>query len=286
MDRAHQLTEFLKSRRARLSPDAAGRGGFGGRRRVPGLRREELALLAGVSVDYYTRLEQGRARNVSPAVLDAVADALGLDSDERGHLHNLAKPGRTGRQPDRAQQIGPELRQALDALVTVPAYLIGRRLDVLAWNDLARTLIADFPALPPDGRNMARLVFLDRAAKDLYPEWEAKARDTVSNLRLDAGRHPDDPRLAALVGELTLGSADFRRLWEDHTVFGKTRGRKRFAHPRVGELSLDYVAMRAPDDPDMTLMIYSAPVGSAAADALRVLADVTPAPRGRRTADL
>ncbi|WP_329192545.1 MULTISPECIES: helix-turn-helix domain-containing protein [unclassified Streptomyces] len=286
MDRAHQLTEFLKSRRARIGPDAVGPGGFGGRRRVPGLRREELALLAGVSVDYYTRLEQGRARNVSPAVLDAVADALGLDADERGHLHNLAKPGRAHRHPGRTQHVGPELRQALDALVTVPAYLIGRRLDVLAWNDLARTLIADFPVLPPGERNMARLVFLDPAAKDLYPDWEAKARDTVSNLRLDAGRHPDDPQLSALVGELSLGSPDFRRLWDDHTVSGKTRGRKRFVHPRVGELALDYVAMRAPDDPDMTLMIYSAPAGSAAAHALEFLAALTPAPRSRPAADL
>ncbi|MFI5828161.1 helix-turn-helix transcriptional regulator [Streptomyces sp. NPDC051578] len=286
MDRAHQLTEFLKSRRARLGPDAVGPGGFGGRRRVPGLRREELALLAGVSVDYYTRLEQGRARNVSPAVLDAVADALGLDADERGHLHNLAKPGRAQPHPGRPQHVGAELRQALDALVTVPAYLIGRRLDVLAWNDLARTLVADFPALPPGERNMARLVFLDPGARDLYPDWEAKARDTVSNLRLDAGRHPDDPQLTGLVGELSLGSTDFRRLWDDHTVSGKTRGRKRFVHPGVGELALDYVAMRAPDDPDMTLMIYSAPAGSAAADALRALAGITPGTHGRRTADV
>ncbi|MGR6997386.1 helix-turn-helix domain-containing protein [Yinghuangia aomiensis] len=278
MDRAQQLSEFLKVRRARLRPEDVGAGSFGGQRRVPGLRREELALLAGVSVDYYTRLEQGRARNVSPDILDAVSGALGLDADERAHLHNLASPRSARKRPSRPQQVGREMRQALEALAVVPAYIIGRRLDVLAWNEPARTLIADFPAIPPGERNMARLVFLDGAAKDLYPDWEAKARDTVANLRLDAGRHPDDPQLATLVGELALGSDDFRRLWADHNVRGKTRGRKRFAHPQLGELALDYVAMRAPDDPDMTMMIYSAPTGSDAAATLRLLASLAAPP--------
>ncbi|KAB2339163.1 helix-turn-helix domain-containing protein [Actinomadura rudentiformis] len=275
MDRAQQLSEFLKTRRARLSPDQTGAPNFGGQRRVPGLRREELALLAGVSVDYYTRLEQGRARNVSADVLDAVARALGLDADERAYLHNLAKPSTARKRPSRPQQVRPEMRQALDALSAVPAYIIGRRLDVLAWNQLARLLIADFPALPTAERNMARLVFLDETAHDLYPDWETKARDTVANLRFDAGRHPDDPQLATLIGELSLHSADFRRLWADHNVRGKTRGRKRFAHPQLGELALDYVAMRAPDDPDMTMMIYSAPGGSDAAASLHLLASLT-----------
>jgi len=278
MDRAQQLSEFLKTRRARMRPEDVGVGNFGGQRRVPGLRREELALLAGVSVDYYTRLEQGRARNASPDILDAVASALRLDGDECTHLHNLAKPTSTRRRPSRPQQVGPEMRQALQAIATIPAYIIGRRLDILAWNDLARSLIADFPALPEAERNMARLVFLDDAAKDLYPDWESKARDTVSNLRLDAGRHPDDPQLATLVGELSLASPDFRRLWADHNVRGKTRGRKRFNHPQLGELALDYVAMRAPDDPDMTMMIYSAPVGSEAVTVLQFLASLTTPP--------
>lgn len=285
MDRAQQLSEFLKTRRARMRPEDVGVGNFGGQRRVPGLRREELALLAGVSVDYYTRLEQGRARNASPDILDAVAGALRLDGDERTHLHNLAKPTSTRKGPSRPQQVGPEMRQALQALATIPAYIIGRRLDILAWNDLARSLIADFPGLPAAERNMARLVFLDDASKDLYPDWESKARDTVSNLRLDAGRHPDDPQLATLVGELSLASPDFRRLWADHNVRGKTRGRKRFNHPQLGELALDYVAMRAPDDPDMTMMIYSAPLGSDAATVLQLLASLT-TPSVSDTADL
>ena len=249
-----------------------GAGDFGTQRRVPGLRREELALLAGVSVDYYTRLEQGRARRVSTEVLDAVARALRLTNDERAHLHNLAHPTPTRKRPARPQQVGPEMHQALRALTGVPAYIIGRRLDILAWNEPARLLIADFPALPVHERNMARLVFLDDSARDLYPDWDTKARDTVANLRFDAGRHPDDSQLATLVGELSLHSADFRRLWADHNVRGKTRGRKRFAHPLVGELTLDYVAMKAPDDPDMTMMIYSTRTGSEAEEALNLLA--------------
>ncbi len=279
MDRARELSEFLKSRRARLRPDDVGAADFGGLRRVPGLRREELALLAGVSVDYYTRLEQGRARNASPAVLDAVARALELDDDERVYLHNLAEPGTSRKRPSRPQRVGPELQQALTALGGVPAYIIGRRLDVLAWNDLACRLVADFPALAATERNMARLVFLDESARDLYPDWETKARDTVANLRYDAGRHPGDPQLAGLVGELSLVSADFRKLWASHTVRAKTRGCKRFHHPQIGELALDYIAMRAPDDPDMTMMIYSAPPGSAAETDLGLLAALTgPAP--------
>ncbi|WP_328306401.1 helix-turn-helix transcriptional regulator [Streptomyces sp. NBC_00442] len=276
MDRAQQLSEFLQARRARLSPGDVGVPEFGGQRRVPGLRREELALLAGVSVDYYTRLEQGRARNVSSDVLDAVARALRLDADERTHLHNLARPTTARKRPSRPQQVGAEMRQALNALTGVPAYIVGRRLDILAWNDMARALIADFPAMPAAERNMARLVFLDEAAKDLYPDWDDKARDTVANLRLDAGRHPDDPQLASLIGELSLGSDDFRRLWADHNVRGKTRGKKHFAHPQLGDLTLDYVAMRAPDDPDMTMMIYSAPPGSDATASLQLLASLSP----------
>jgi len=161
------------------------------------------------------------------------------------------------------------MRRALRALGTVPAYIIGRRLDILAWNEPTRLLIVDFATLPADERNMARPVFLDEGARDLYPDRETKARDTVANLRFDAGRHPDGPQLASLVGELALGSAGFRRLWADHKVRGKTLGC--FAHPLIGELALDCVAMRAPDDLDMTRMIHSAPAGSEAKDSLRLL---------------
>lgn len=289
MDRAQQLSEFLKARRARLRPEDVGAGDFGTQRRVPGLRREELALLAGVSVDYYTRLEQGRARHVSSEVLDAVARALRLDDYERVHLHNLAHPATARKRPDRPQHVGAEMHQALQALSMVPAYIVGRRLDLLAWNEPARLLIADFPTLPAADRNMARLVFLDEAAKSLYPDWEEKARDTVSNLRFDAGRHPDDPQLASLIGELSLGSNDFRRLWADHNVRGRTRGRKQFAHPLIGELTLDYVGMRAPDDPDMTMMIYSTPSGSEADVSLRLLISLSehpdPAQHSRNSPD-
>jgi transcriptional regulator with XRE-family HTH domain len=277
MQQDGQLGEFLRTRRARLRPEDIGAAPFGGQRRVPGLRREELAQVAGVSVDYYTRLEQGRARNVSAEVLDAVARALCLDSDERAHLRNLAAPAQADLAP--TQQVGPELRQALAAITSVPAYVVGRRLDVLAWNDLARTLVIDFPAQTPAERNMARLTFLDPVARDVFPDWEHKARETIANLRLDAGRHPNDPQLAELIDELSEGSDDFRRLWADHDVRGRTRGRKHFRHPLTGELALDYISMRAPDDPDMALIIYSAPPGSEAEDCLRLLAGLAPGTR-------
>ncbi|MCW2942419.1 MAG: transcriptional regulator [Actinomycetia bacterium] len=261
-----ELGGFLRNRRGRLRPDDVGIVIDPGQRRVPGLRREELAALANVSVDYYIRLEQGRARHVSGDVLDAVARALRLDEDERLHLHDLALPGRM---PQRPQRVGRELHQTLAALGGVPAYVVGRRLDVLAWNDLARVLI-----LRGAERNMPRLVFLDPQARDIYPRWESKARETVAHLRLAAGRHPHDTGLAALVAELSQGSADFRRLWADHHVRTRNHGRKDFRHPLVGDLSLDYVSMRTPDDPDLALVIYSAPSGSAAEDALKLLAGV------------
>jgi hypothetical protein len=232
-----------------------------------------------VSVDYYTRLEQGRARNVSTDVLDAVARTLRLDDDERIHLHNLAVPSQAGHGSAQAQRVGPELRQALAAITAVPAYVVGRRLDVLAWNDLARTLIVDFPARTLAQRNMARLTFLDPVAAEVFPDWEHKARETVGYLRLDAGRHPGDPVLAKLVDELSRGSHDFRRLRADHHVRARTRGHKRFRHPLTGELVLDYISMRAPDDPDLALIIYSAAPGSDAEGRLRLLARLAPGTR-------
>lgn len=275
MARDGLLGEFLRTRRARLRPEEVGATPFGGQRRVPGLRREELAQVAGVSVDYYTRLEQGRAPNVSADVLDAVAQALGLDENERAHLHNLALPAQAVRRAAPVvQRVGPELRQALAAITGVPAYVVGRRLEVLAWNDLARVLVADFPALTRAERTMPHLVFLDTAARDVFPDWEHKARETVAHLRLDAGRHPGDPELAALIDELSDRSDDFRRLWADHDVRARTRGRKRFRHPLTGEFELDYISMKAPDDPDLALVIYSAPPGGAAECALRTLSSV------------
>ncbi|MEW1694359.1 helix-turn-helix domain-containing protein [Streptomyces sp. NPDC093249] len=276
MDLSAELSEFLRSRRARLKPGDVGLPEFGRHRRVPGLRREELAQLAGVSVAYYTRLEQGNGRNVSMEVLDAIARALRLSDTERAHLTHLAKP--TAKKKHRSatgrpQQVRPGLQHLLDSMEGVPAFLGGRRLDVLAWNRMARALLGDFSAMEPGERNVARMVFLGDHARDLYVDWECKATEVVSVLRLYAGRCPDDPALLALVGELSVRSEEFRSLWAAHTVADKGHGTKRLRHPLVGGMTLSYESLRvAGADPDLVLVTYHAEPGSPSADALRLLA--------------
>jgi transcriptional regulator with XRE-family HTH domain len=273
MDRRTELAEFLRSRRARISPDTAGVAPYHGRRRVAGLRREEVAQLAGVSVDYYVRLEQGRTANVSEAVLDAVSRALELDAGERAHLRRLTRPARGVRRPAPPQRVRPQVRHLLDAMTDAAAYVVGRRTDVLAWNRLGVALIADFDALPERQRNFARLMFGDEtAAQALFTDWPAKARDLVAFLHVDAGRHPEDPALAELVGDLSLRSELFRRLWADHPVRDKGHATAGLRHPLVGTIELAYEALRLPDDPEQLLVTYSAPPGSDAAAALRLLA--------------
>ncbi|GAA2262937.1 helix-turn-helix transcriptional regulator [Kitasatospora cystarginea] len=275
MDRRAELGEFLRSRRARLRPEEIGLPPYGGRRRVPGLRREELAQVAGVSVDYYVRLEQGRTEHVSQAVLDAVARALRLDPDERLHLGNLARPHRPDGVPRPPQRVLPGLQRLLDSMADVPAYVVGLGTRVLAWNRLAAALITDFGALQPDRRELARLVFLDEAARELYEDWEGKARDVVAYLRLDAGRHPGDAGLSALIGELSIGSRDFARLWAGQEVRDKTRGGYVFRHPAVGRLELAYDTLRLPDDPDQALIAYTVEPDSPSRAALLLLAGCT-----------
>ncbi|MEK9519060.1 helix-turn-helix domain-containing protein [Streptomyces sp. NPDC087908] len=277
MDLSAELSEFLRSRRARLKPEDVGLPEFGRHRRVPGLRREELAQLAGVSVAYYTRLEQGNGRNVSLEVLDSIARALRLSDTERAHLEHLAKPTAKKKQHRaaiaRPQQVRPGLRHLLDAMVDVPAFVVGRRLDVLAWNRMARALMGDFEAMDPAERNVARMVFLGPNAHDLYRDWECKATEVVSVLRLYAGCYPEDPALLALVGELSVRSEAFRSLWAAHTVADKGHGTKVLRHPLVGEMTLSYESMQvAGGDPDLVLITYQAEPGSASADALRLLA--------------
>jgi transcriptional regulator with XRE-family HTH domain len=271
MDDRTQLAEFLTSRRNRLDPDAAGIP-IHGRRRVPGLRREEVAQLAGVSVDYYVRLEQGRAAHPSESVLEAIARALQLDEVERSHLHQLARPAPARRRPPARERVRPGLRQLLERLETVPAFVLGRRMDVLAWNRLGASLHADFDGLPPGERNMARLIFLDPASVDHYPEWEQVARDTVGVLRGLAGRHPDDRPLAELIGELSMHSEQFRRWWAAGVVHRKTHGRKLIRHPVVGDLELHYETLQLPDAPDQMLVTYTAEAGSPSETSLALLA--------------
>ncbi|MEU5861713.1 helix-turn-helix transcriptional regulator [Nonomuraea sp. NPDC047529] len=276
LDRRAELGEFLRSRRARLRPEELGLPEYGSRRRVPGLRREELAQLAGVSVDHYVRLEQGRTLHFSEAVLDAVARALRLDDVEREHLHRLARPwNETDHATPPLQRVRPGLQRLLDSSADVPAYVVGRDTDVLAWNHLAAALITDFGALPPRQRNLARLVFLDEGMRDLYADWPAKAADVVAYLRLDAGRHPGDPRTAALVEELSAACPEFRELWAEHRLKDKTHGRYVYQHPVVGRLDLGFETLRLPDDPDQALIAHTAEEGSPTQTALRLLSTWT-----------
>ncbi len=269
------MAEFLRSARSRLTPQEAGLDDPSlSRRRVSGLRREELARLAGVSVDYYTRLEQGRSRSASAEVLDALATALQLDDAERSHLHTLARSRPTRRRRARPQRVH---RATWDLLETLqqscrPAFVLGRRLDVLAHNQLAGRLITDFRALPAAERNQARFVFLDPHARELYRDWTRVAADTAAMLRLDAGRHPDDPALSALVGDLSIRSEEFRRLWSDNKVHRRTTGTKDYHHPLVGDLTVTYQALTPADDPDQILFIYGTEPGSPSETSLRLLA--------------
>ncbi|MFE2546752.1 MmyB family transcriptional regulator [Actinacidiphila glaucinigra] len=277
------LGDFLRSRRARISPERAGLAPRPTARRVPGLRREEIAQLAGVSVDYYVRLERGHHVNASGTVLAALARALCLTDDERDHLFALARPGRPAARPPAPQRVRPAVHRLLETMTDVPAVVVGRRTDVLAANRLARALYTDFDALPQRQRNMARFIFLDEAARTLYDDWEGVARTSVAALRLYAGKHPHDSRLAELVGELSARDDDFRAWWDDHDIKRRTYGVKHFHHPVVGELTLQYEALAVTGDPDQILGVYTAEPATASERALRKLAEWAEAtgPTGR-----
>ncbi|MFB6875183.1 helix-turn-helix transcriptional regulator [Streptomyces sp. NPDC056323] len=274
------LGDFLRSRRARIQPEDVGLQAYG-RRRVPGLRREEVAQLAGVSVDYYIRLEQGRGPSVSDAVLDAIARVLRLDETEHTYLRTVARPRAGASAPASSQRVRPGLRLVLDSLAGAPAFILGRRMDVLAWNALGDAVVG-FSRMPAAERNMPRQVFLEPAARELYPDWAAVAAETVAYLRLDAGLHPNDRQLVTLVGELSLKSEDFRRLWADHQVKSKTGGVKRINHPVAGELVLPYETLGAAGDPGQSLVVYTPEPGSETAERIALLASwaAAPAPAG------
>lgn len=283
MDRRAEISDFLRTRRARVRPQDAGLPDDGRVRRVPGLRRDEVARLANMSVEYYTRLEQGRAANPSPEVLESLATALRLDQAEREHLVDLAGRRRPrGRGPIAAQRVRPGLLLTLQSLDNVPAFVLGRRMDVLASNRLAKAVIADFDAMPAKQRNMARWSLLSPEAKELVVDWEGMARDNVAALRYEAGRHPEDRQLADLVGELTLTCPEFSGWWNDHDVLRRTHGTKRYMHPVVGEMQFDYEAFALPDDPDQSLCVYNVEPGSKSAEALRLL-DSWTAPAAQRS---
>ncbi|GAA2673862.1 MULTISPECIES: helix-turn-helix transcriptional regulator [Actinosynnema] len=271
-----ELGDFLRSRRARLRPGELGVASYGSRR-VPGLRREELAQLAGISVTYYTRLEQGQSQNVSEDVLDAIARALRLDDDESAHLRDLARPSRRRRQAaPRAESARPGTAQLIAAMEGVAAVAMDRRSDVLAWNALGHRLLAghlpeDSPASPATRPNLTRMLFLDEHTRALYAHWDDEAKRSVASLRLVAGRHPDDRHLAELIGELCVKSDGFAGLWARHPVLNCAFGVKYFAHPRVGRLELQFEVVQLPDDSAHRILMYSAEPGTPAEAALRLL---------------
>ena len=273
-----ELRGFLRSRRARLTPEQAGVQSHGGARRVPGLRREEVAHLAGVSADYYGRLEQGRPINTSQGVLDAVARALQLDAVERAHLLQLvrAPSGEPPAPPTRPEAVRPDLQRLMGTLDHTPAYITGRRMEVLAMNHLARTLLADLPALPPGRRSLARFVFLDPVARERLADWEPLAVAVTSMLRRWVGLHPEDALLTALVEDL-LVDGDFAFWWAQYAISCPPLGDQRLRHPSVGELVLDCQTFYPADEAEQCITVYTAQPGSPAELSLAALGGPDPA---------
>lgn len=269
------VREFLSTRRARLSPERAGLPAYGGNRRVPGLRREEVAMLAGMSVDYYIRLERGNLTGASDSVLEALSRALQLDEAEHDHLRDLARraasssrPARPARSP---RSVPPVVRQVLDAITDAPAWVRNARHDVVAMNTLGEALYAPLMGSSVRPLNTARFLFLDPASRRFFREWERTADDVTGMLRIEAGRHPHDRDLFDLIGELSTRSEEFAVRWARHDVHFHRTGTKRLHHPEVGDLDLDYLAMDLAEQDDLRLMVYTAAAGTPSADGLRML---------------
>ncbi|MFC9502956.1 helix-turn-helix domain-containing protein [Streptomyces sp. NPDC057002] len=280
-----ELGAFLKARRAQLSPGAAGLPDSTAPRRVPGLRREEVARLAAISTDYYTRLEQGRVQ-ASEAVLDVLAQVLRLDGDQREYILTLAgktAPPTVGRSA--RQEVQPQMRHLLDDLTLTAGFVIGHNTDLLAWNAMAAALVMDFGRVPEEERNYVRLVFTEPAIRVLYRDWEAMARLAVSHLRMDSRRNPRDPRLTVLVDELSALDPQFRLWWTSHDVAARAGGTRLLRHPVVGDLALERSTFMCAEDPRQQLVVWTAEPGSPTSDALRYLAStIEPAPEGIRDA--
>ncbi|MFJ2738136.1 helix-turn-helix domain-containing protein [Streptomyces sp. NPDC087440] len=285
------LGTFLQARRARLRPQDVGLRDLGPRRRVAGLRREELAQLAGVSVSYYARLEQGQSRGASAEVLDAIARALLLDHHEREHLDRLAEAGRHAPRPRRPQPetLADETRDLLRAVDGVPAMVLGRRTDVLAWNTLGHALLASHldlldPNDPSRRPNMSRMLFLDPHCQELYADWKRKARAVVGNLRIAVGRHPEDPLLAALIGELTMKSPEFVALWADHRVTPCDAASYELHHPVVGTVTVTQQTLSIARAPEQALVVCTTSADSASEEALVLLRHASRSRHRMRTA--
>jgi len=277
MSNQESVKDFLSSRRARITPDKAGLPAYGGNRRVPGLRREEVAMLAGVSVDYYNRLERGNLQGVSESVLDSISKALQLDEAEHAHLFDLARAANTSpakRRKSSPQKVRPSVQRLLDAMTDAPAWVRNNRHDFLAGNRLGFALYADMFVDPVRPANSARFMFLSEKSKDFYPNWERTADDVVAMLRSEAGSNPYDRDLSDLIGELSTRSETFRTRWAAHNVRFHRTGIKHLHHSEVGDLELSYEAMELTSDPGLTFLAYTAEPGSPSADALKVLASL------------
>jgi transcriptional regulator with XRE-family HTH domain len=281
MDNRVQVREFLASRRARITPDQAGLPAYGGNRRVKGLRREEVALLAGVSIDYYIRMERGDLAGASESVLDGVANALHLDDAEREHLFTLARsagPTSTRRSRPSPATVRPVIQQILDAITDAPAWIRTGRHDILAMNTLARALYSPVldsavaGATAKRAANTTRFMYLDPAARDFFIDYDRLATDAAAMLQLEAGRNPRDRDLITLVGELSTQSELFRQHWASHNVKFHRSGRKRLRHPVVGDLDLNFEAMELSSEPELRLNIYTADPHTPTADGLKLLA--------------
>ncbi|MFF0112871.1 helix-turn-helix transcriptional regulator [Streptomyces prasinus] len=262
----NDLGEFLRARRARLRPEDVGLASYG-RRRVAGLRREEVAVLAGMNSDYYARLEQGRERSPSPQILDAISGALRMDEEARAHLYRLADTVPAGPRTPPRETAGPPLRELLEGYTGTPAFVLNPATDLLAANALAEALFSPFEKAD----NLARMTFLDPAARRFFAHWDAAAEAVVAGLRQATGLDPHYPRLRDVVSSLTERSEEFAGLWSSHTVYGKTRAAKELSHPAVGPLSLTYQAFDVREAPGQQVVIYHAAPGSPSAQALSLL---------------
>jgi transcriptional regulator with XRE-family HTH domain len=276
VDNRAEIREFLTTRRAKITPVQAGLQAGGGRRRVPGLRREEVAVLAGVSTEWYVRLEKGHISGVSDEVLGAVASALQLDEAERLHLFDLARAARPSRPPRRRarQAVRPSVLRILESMAGTPAFIRNGRLDVLAVNPLGRALYSPVFDASVRPANLARFCFLDPVSQDFYPDWDEVAESTVALLHTEAGRDPYDRELSDMVGEFATRSEAFRNLWAAHDVRLHQYGTKHFRHPVVGlvDVAFDSMPLPASEDQGLTMTCYSAEPGSPSDDALKVLA--------------
>jgi transcriptional regulator with XRE-family HTH domain len=267
-----ELAAFLKARRAELSASDVGLPEGGTHRRVPGLRREEVAQLAAISTDYYTRLEQGRI-SASALVLAALARVLRLTDDQRTYMYALAgKTAATKSRRRAPQKVKPHMQRILDHITDTPAIVMTPIHDILAWNPLAAALMVDFGEVPERERNFLRLIFTDPRMRALYPDWEGLARAVISYIHMEAARKTDDPRLAELIGELSIRDPQFRQWWAGHDVAFKRRGARTYNHPVVGEITLEWDTLTSDAEPDQQLIIYTAEPGSPSEQALRILA--------------